>query len=446
MPYFAITMIAVDMPNFDHKIDGQQPKGKEIGLNVHRPSKKKSDHTQFSDEVTLAQPDNIDQNDSLLLNNPSQRGLNARVANNDYNSYLKKLKFDGAKLRSDCDGAQPKFSDKPEWLDESLIENAKLVQANHFMAINFAHLTGLLLLVRVDSIHRTLKATGESINCAKLFRRYYDTLIHVKKWYEGHILTSGDPAQRSLQIVRGMHNKVSAKFNDNTDDANNNDSIDTSQMSPTCPFTSNLSGNNREDNIDRDVQHISQYDLMITQFAFVGFIVTHPQKVGLLDNFNRRDLESLLHFWRLIGHYLGASGVYNLCAYQLEDIIGLCKAMNEIEYKDSIGKRDLTSEHGLMSLNIARSVKFIPLITFYGMMKHAYKILGHETSELDARKSWYSSLSYYFIELVMCNFLAYRPLRAFNNGLIRFSIYLVGKFDNWFSSHLESSYGQELRP
>lgn len=439
-------MIAVDMSNLNDDETGQQLDEGEKDLKINATDNKDSANVTHIILKPSTQGNIAEEEHSLLPNYTAQRGLNAKIPNNDYHSYVKKLRMEGRQTRSDFDGNQPKFSDKPEWLNESLLENVKSVHSNHFMAINFAHLTGLLLLVRVDSIHRTLKATGESINCAKLFRRYYDTMIHVKKWYEGDLLKSGDAAQRSLQIVRGMHNKVSAKFNDNhqsDDDSNNN------QVQLTCPFNRRISTSQSElnaNNIDQDFKHISQYDLMITQFAFIGFIVTHPRKVGLLDNFNRNDLESLLHFWRLIGHYLGASGPYNLCAYELEDVIGLCKALNELEYKESISKRDLTSEHGLMSLNIARSVKFIPLITFYGMMKHAYSMLDHDDAELDAKKTSYSSLSYYFIDLVMSNFLAYKPLRAFNNGLIRFSIYLVGKFDNWFTSHLESSYGPELQP
>lgn len=331
----------------------------------------------------------------------------------DYRLYLKDLRQEGANSRSDVE--QPQTGIKPDWFDEELFENAKIVYQNNLMAVNFAHLSGLLLLVRVDSIYRTLEATGESSNVSKLFKRYFHTLRHVKGWYEGDIFDSKSDAYKSLLIVRGMHNKTSAKFNSDTP------------------------------NRDEFGFHISKYDLMVTQFAFIGFIVTHPTKVGILDKFTKKDLISMLHFWRVIGYYLGVDGKFNLCSYELEDVVNLCKTMMEIEFKSSIIKNSLNDPPGIMSINITRSVKFIPMLTFYGLMKHLYETLDIATDEIQHKRTRYSNLSYVLIKLVMCRLLAYRPFRAFNNGLIRLSIYLVGKVESWFANHLESTYGHELR-
>lgn len=332
----------------------------------------------------------------------------------DYDNYLRKLKQYGQGIRSDMD--QPNLADKPAWFDESLYKNAQEVYKRHLMAINFAHLSGLLLLVRVECIYRTLSSTGASVSVSKLFKRYYHTLRHVKNWYEGDIFDSSNIAHQSLLLVRGMHNKTSARFN-----CDNNE------------------------NYDRMRAHISKYDLMLTQFAFIGFIVTHPKKVGMIDKFSRGDLISLLHFWRVIGYYLGVDGRLNLCSYELENLVGLCRAFIRLELIDSLKKNSLNHPPGIMSLNVARSVKFIPMLTFYGMMRHIYETIGHDRAEIDHKKTWYSTLSYNLIKLVMCTLLAYRPFRAFNNGLIRLSIYLVGKVEDKFASHLESSYGNELK-
>lgn len=330
----------------------------------------------------------------------------------DYDSYVRQLRETGRTLRSDR--SQPQLLEKPLWFDEELYKNAKSVYERHFMGMNFAHLSGLLLLVRVDSIYQTLNLTGESASVSKLFRRYYNTVKHVKRWYEGDIFEENSEAHRSLLIVRGMHNSVSSRFNTQT-------------------------------GISKDRVHISEYDVMITQFAFVGFIITNANKVGLIGDFSQKDLNSLLHFWRLVGYYLGASDKYNLCSYDLNDIVGICKAMLEFEYKASMVKNSLKDPQGIMSVNIVRSVKFIPMLTIYGIMRHLYEILGQELNELESKRNWYSNLSYTLIKLVMTRLLAYKPFRSFNNGLTRLSLFLIGKMEDWFSNKLEAKYGQDLK-
>lgn len=344
----------------------------------------------------------------------------------NYVTLLRDLRQAGELLRTDRN--QPSLSSRPSWFNEDLFKNAQSVYQRHFMGANFAHLSGLLLLVRVDSIYRTLSSTGASDSVAKLFRRYYHTLRHVKRWYEGDIFEENSDAQRSLMIVRGMHNRVSNQLNqaNKCENGSANDKTD-------------------ESNYDKKPVHLSHFDIMITQFAFIGLIVIKGKNVGFIDDFDRRDLESLLHFWRVIGHYLGASEQFNLCSYELNDIVRLCEAFVEVEYRGSIKKNPIDAPPGIMSLNIVRSLKFIPMLTIYGIMRYLYELLGHSIEEIEHKRNWYSNLSYTLIKLVMSNLLRYRPLRSFNNGLTRLSVYLVGKVEDWFASRLQSSYGEELR-
>lgn len=352
-----------------------------------------------------------------------------------YISLVRELRKEGELMRSNTD--QPSFSTKPTWYNEDLFKNAQSVYRRHFMGVNFAHLSGLLLLVRVDSIYRTLSSTGNSDTVSKLFRRYYRTLRHVKTWYEGDIFDQNSDAHRSLLIVRGMHNKVSVKFNNQDHNRKTLSAIEQHEM--------DTKNNNTQQQHNNELVHISQFDIMITQFAFVGLIVTRGKNMGLIDDFNRRDVESVLHFWRVIGFYLGASEKLNLCSYELKDIVGLCEAIIEVEYRDSIRKNPIDAPPGIMSVNIVRSLKFIPMLTIYGIMRYLYELLGHGIEEIEHKRNWYSNLSYTLIKLVMSRLLGYKPLRSFNNGLTRLSVYLVGKVEDWFSDRLESSYGQELR-
>lgn len=413
----------------------------------------KSSQEQASGQEIKNHPESSqhDQLGSQLANIPkSNIGGGLTDKERCYSSYLLKLQNLGKELRSDRD--QPSLSIKPTWFDEKLFNHAKSVYERHFMGINFAHLSGLLLLVRVDTIYDTLSKTGESSTISKLFKRYYHTVKHVKTWYEGDIFEENSDAHRSLLIVRGMHNKTSYKLNDKARDTIYNTSVQNNK--PEEPreeaklMEKDNNGNdcceNGSSSHDNKI-HMSEYDIMITQFAFVGFIVLHADKVGLIGDFDQNDMNSLLHFWRVIGYYLGASEKLNLYSHEFNDVVGLCRAIEADIFKNSLIKNALKSPQGIMSVNVIRAIKFIPMLTFYGMMKHLYDILEYDTHEIESRKTWFSNLSYTLINLVMTRLLRYKAFRLFNNGLTRLSLYLVGYIEEWFSNHLESKYGNQLR-
>lgn len=57
--------------------------------------------------------------------------------------------------------------------------------------------------------------------------------------------------------------------------------------------------------------HISQKDMALTQFGFMGFILIRPHVLGV--QVNRDDFEAFVHFWRVIGHMIGIHERFNLC-------------------------------------------------------------------------------------------------------------------------------------
>jgi len=48
---------------------------------------------------------------------------------------------------------------------------------------------------------------------------------------------------------------------------------------------------------------ISQLDMVLTQFGFMGFGLLVPEKLGL--NGSPEEQEGFIHFWRTVGHLLG---------------------------------------------------------------------------------------------------------------------------------------------
>ena len=65
---------------------------------------------------------------------------------------------------------------------------------------------------------------------------------------------------------------------------------------------------------------ISQKDMAITQFTFMGFHLLMPEEFGIVGT--GQQLEDFNHLWRVIGYMLGTEDKYNCCGETYEDTLG----------------------------------------------------------------------------------------------------------------------------
>lgn len=72
---------------------------------------------------------------------------------------------------------------------------------------------------------------------------------------------------------------------------------------------------------------ISQKDMAITQFAFVGMQLLSPEKLGIKAS--RDDLESFSHAWRARGALLGIEDRFNVCGATLDESLGRLEAIRQ---------------------------------------------------------------------------------------------------------------------
>lgn len=56
---------------------------------------------------------------------------------------------------------------------------------------------------------------------------------------------------------------------------------------------------------------ISQKDMALTQFGFIGFILIKGSKLGM--KFSDKNEEGFVHFWRVIGYMIGIEDRFNVC-------------------------------------------------------------------------------------------------------------------------------------
>src|SRR5687768_12210049 len=95
----------------------------------------------------------------------------------------------------------------------------------------------------------TLLVSGRSRTIGGLFVRYLTTIKYLISWYSSDPFDSNSEAFKTLKIVRKMHSEIAEIMN----------------------FT-----NKRESG----ELHVSQFEMALTQWTFVGLVNMHPQVFG----------------------------------------------------------------------------------------------------------------------------------------------------------------------
>lgn len=125
---------------------------------------------------------------------------------------------------------------------------------------------GLLAILAIPSILNVLIHTRRSSSDMTAYKRYMQTIYHTLAWFRND-LRPGTRCWKSLDAVRKMH------------------------------FHANRSA------ISANVGMISQKDMAITQYGFMGFTLNNKKQIGLQANF--QEMEDYCHFWRVLGNLVG---------------------------------------------------------------------------------------------------------------------------------------------
>jgi hypothetical protein len=87
---------------------------------------------------------------------------------------------------------------------------------------------------------------------------------------------------------------------------------------------------------------ISQKDMAITQFAFVGMQLLSPEKLGISGT--SEDFENMSHGWRVRGALLGIEDRFNVCGATLDETLGRLEAIRQDFVLPSITNIDPMTE------------------------------------------------------------------------------------------------------
>lgn len=136
----------------------------------------------------------------------------------------------------------------------------------NYFAMMFCMYLGLLSILAVPSILNVLVHTSKSSSVVTAYKRYMRTIYHTLVWFRNE-LKPGTRSWKSLENIRKSHAVASRSAK------------------------------------AADAGMISQKDLAIAQYGFMGFAVLNSVETGV--QCSRQELEDFCHFWRVLGSLIG---------------------------------------------------------------------------------------------------------------------------------------------
>lgn len=140
-----------------------------------------------------------------------------------------------------------------------------MFRKNYFAIMSSMYL-GLLSIIAIPSILKILIHTKKSSSAVTAYHRYIRTVFNVLFWFREDF-TKDSKAWKSIEYVRKMHNIAGASAS------------------------------------QKNVGIISQRDMAITQFGFIGFTVLFKEQLSV--QCTQGEMEDFCHFWRVLGQMLG---------------------------------------------------------------------------------------------------------------------------------------------
>lgn len=296
----------------------------------------------------------------------------------------------------------------PDWLDRQLFDRGRQFYRRYLFCIFFSDLLALLMMFSISRILRPLMYTERSNTSLRALRRYVSTIMHIITWYSGDAWDPNDRAHKDIMTVRSIHNNSARILNSSThyDKVGVIDVRSQGHEEPKCPL---------HPTIRQDLQpqvmpglvletpsnppvYISQWDMLITQYSFLGMIVAHPCRMGAWWA-SEEELAGLVHFWRGIGWLLGIKDKYNFCSGTVKETQTLCTEIEQLVIKPRIADANWSYEHMSSSL-IEGMNHMVPALSYPAMFRFLADTLGMAVPAFAKRMSLYHSFQYWLMRFV----------------------------------------------
>ncbi|XP_036140144.1 uncharacterized protein LOC105831804 [Monomorium pharaonis] len=276
------------------------------------------------------------------------------------------------------------LNDLPVWYNKDLYKKAQDYYKQNMMSIIAAHTVGLILVFSVETILKVLICTKRSNTVCLAFKRYIETLLHIHNLYMCDPNDTNSKWYKTMNVIR-WHHRIGSKKSKNA-----------------------------------GIGEISQRDMVLTQYAFVGFVLITPKNFGLSNTLEED--EAFYHFWRVNGYMLGIFDRFNLCRKNVKETAELCQKINDL-YKTYLSKTSVLPEFDLLISNALDALWYIDITAD----KDAFMAFTYTLHNLPYKKlGWISWLTFQYRA-----WLFYLRLVPYIGVIVRLYTYYLSLFLLW---------------
>lgn len=313
----------------------------------------------------------------------------------------------------------------PEWLDKQLfLEGRDFFWKNYFTVV-FSSVLNLLIGISLPNLCHPLVLTRRSETVEKAFVRYSMTGHFIQRIYQ-ELPWEEDGA---VQKINAYHSSAAKKMRQRTKDQlkqeaqevlDNLPKEDTklSHLDRVLLRNVKLLRETTFAGLSFDLYNLyinstsafSHFDMAMVQSAFFASIVTFPGHNGV-RNATRRELEGLMHVWKVTAYYLGVPDRANLVQNTLEQTRQLLLEIGHEIVVPAFLHIDPIAIH--MGKKVAMSIH----MDYHVLVYHNLQAHGHDLALLWKEFEWKQKLGYFWL-CFLIGWLYYIPIfRYFWNAL-----------------------------
>eukprot|EP00092_Neocalanus_flemingeri_P024078 GFUD01026119.1.p1 GENE.GFUD01026119.1~~GFUD01026119.1.p1 ORF type:complete len:372 (-),score=51.24 GFUD01026119.1:124-1239(-) len=296
-----------------------------------------------------------------------------------------------------------------ESFDDRLLKTGISFFHKNFFSMFVGMLTGLLSLMYIESISAVLSLTNKSSSPILAFQRYLGTLKHTLRWYKGVA-----SLQESLKTVRAKHQHAA--------------------------------------NLASGSEHfMTQFDMVLTQWAFIGPALLYPGKLGILKS-SEKDMEGLVHIMYLVGRDLGVREDLNLCTGGLEPAVEYSELILKQVIRKTFGSQESSETCKELARHLLDGVNILnPFIDQTAFHCWSDQVLNEqkqkETPTLEGFSQVLFSGQTFVLETLIHVPVIGQLIRSLANNLMKWNIYLAADWsrvmvDNYNSPKVNMGLGQ----
>ncbi|KAG5890638.1 hypothetical protein JTB14_034928 [Gonioctena quinquepunctata] len=305
--------------------------------------------------------------------------------------FIDRLLTEGNKVSCDETNENLFVNDNlPLFYDEKLFRKGQDVFNKHIYAMFVGKLFGLLAILSIPSILNILIFTKMSGSDVSAYKRYMATIFHMMVWYQSDF-QPGSKSWKSISEVRRMHNSASRK---------------------SCAA-----------NINR----ISQKDMALTQFGFIGFPLARAEKIGIY-HMSEEEWEAFLHVWRVVGYLMGIENRFNICRGSVEETREICNLLIDNVFRIRIEEKN--KNFLSMSRHLIRGMWAMnPVLDFKSFMTLLHDLVRNNDSSNSEflQLNWKERCNVYIINNTVFLF-KFDLYRVYQNFMMHLSLWLMKVF------------------